>query len=255
MQIAGRSVEDDVSAAEWIVTALRGQEWATVSSIVPPVFDAYVRVFHPAVRHSDDVEDFLAGLPPDAPLPPDEDVTWAEVAAFNGRTAHPAMEWVSVTGSWEFRGNDDQPGMWNESPPEGHLPVSVATRLADVLAGYTTTPANCWFGIESSCHEGTGRTLHLPAREFWLVRGPVGLAAVNFADEPVEQSANLWWPDDRSWYVATDIDLMTTYVGGSVACITGILAAYGLEAAPVPAHQRITWDADTVNPPPMDGPG
>ena len=86
------------------------------------------------------------------------------------------------------------------------------------------------------------------------MRGPVGLAATNLADEPAEQSANLWWPDDRAWFVATDIDLMTTYVGGSAACIADLLAADGLEAAVVPADQRVTWDADTVNPLPADAP-
>ena len=38
---------------------------------------------------------------------------------------------------------------------------------------------------------------------------------------------------------------MTTYVGGSAACIADLLAAYGLEVAAVPVDQRVTWDADT----------
>ena len=73
-------------------------------------------------------------------------------------------------------------------------------------------------------------------------------AAANLADEPAEQSANLWWPADRAWFVATDIDLMTTYVGGSAACIAAALAAEGLETAQVPSDQKVTWDADTINP-------
>jgi hypothetical protein len=75
------------------------------------------------------------------------------------------------------------------------------------------------------------------------------------AAEPSEQSASLWWPADRAWFVATDIDLVTTYVGGSTACIRDLLAHPGLEAAQVPRDQRITWDADTINPPPLDAPG
>ena len=254
MQIAGRPVVDDVSPGNWIGPTLRGQDAGTVAELVPPVFEAYARVFHPAVRHADDVDAFL-GVHADEPLPPDDDVTWAEVAAFNGRTAHPAMEWAFITGSTEFIGSDDQPGMWNEPPPEGHLPVAVATRLADALAPHTSTPADCWFGVDNTWHADAGPTLHLGGVYYLLVRGPVELAAVNFADEPVEQSANLWWPDDRAWFVATNVDLMSTYVGGSAACIADLLAADGLEVAAVAADQRVTWDADTVNPPPLGAPG
>jgi len=45
---------------------------------------------------------------------------------------------------------------------------------------------------------------------------------------------------------------VTTYVGGSTACIQDLLDAPGLEVAPVQPGQRTTWDADTVNPPPYD---
>jgi hypothetical protein len=58
--------------------------------------------------------------------------------------------------------------------------------------------------------------------------------------------------------VATDIDLMTTYVGGSAGCIQAIISNDALEAMPVPSDQRVTWDADTINPlpdPPYGLPG
>ena len=97
--------------------------------------------------------------------------------------------------------------------------------------------------------------LEVAGRGLLLVRGPVEFAAANLVPEPASQSANAWWPADRAWFVATDIDLMTTYVGGSAACIAELLATDGLEAAQVPADQRVTWDADTVNPLPLDGPG
>jgi hypothetical protein len=252
VQFAGLPLEDDVSPGDWVADSVRGT-LADVGSLVPPVFEAYARVFHPAVRYADD--DALPGEAVVEPLAPDEDVTWAEVAAFNGRTAHPAMEWPSITGSWAFLGSDDQPGMWNDAPAEGHLPASVATRLAAVLAGHTTTPGDCFFGLWDGCGSvvADGPTLSLPHRAYWLVRGPIGLAAANLVDEPSEQSAHLWWPADRAWCVATDIDQMSTYVGGSAACIADLLATDGLETTPTTAGQRIYWDADTINPPPLGG--
>jgi hypothetical protein len=233
----------------WIAEALLPFSDHRVGSLVPPVFEAYARVFHPAVRYPDDD---LFGIDSGDP---DVDVTWAEVAAFNGRTAHPAMEWTSITGSWEFRGNDDQPGLWNDAPAEGHLPVSVAMRLAAVLARFTATPEACWFGVDTTWRPDTEPALRIGDLGFAVVPGPIGLAATNFAPEPVEQSASLWWPDDRAWLVATHVDLPTTYVGGSAACIAELLTTEGLEVAVVPADQPTTWDADTVNPQPPDRPG
>jgi hypothetical protein len=81
-----------------------------------------------------------------------------------------------------------------------------------------------------------------------LVRGPVELAAANLVPEPGSQSANAWWPADRAWFVATDVDLVTTYVGGSAALVADLAAAPGLEAAPAAPDQSTAWTADTVNP-------
>jgi len=45
-------------------------------------------------------------------------------------------------------------------------------------------------------------------------------------------SPNIWWPEDRAWCVATDIDLYDTYVGGSQECIEAVLGNLELEALP-----------------------
>jgi hypothetical protein len=74
------------------------------------------------------------------------------------------------------------------------------------------------------------------------------------ADEPSEQSATLWWPADRAWCVATDTDLMSTYVGGSAACVADLLAAPDLETAAVLPGDPIAFDQDPVNPAPDDHP-
>ena len=58
---------------------------------------------------------------------------------------------------------------------------------------------------------------------------------------------NLWWPADHAWCVATDVDMMTTYVGGSAETVAAVLADTGLEAHPVTADDAVTWDSDTVN--------
>jgi hypothetical protein len=242
VQLAGRPVETDLSLADWIVEACQGQLPGTVASLVPPVFESYARVFHPAVRYRGDE---------------DVDVTWAEVAAANRTTAHALMEWGSITGSMEFFDEDNQSPLWDDAPAMGHLPEHVAERLATVLRRHTTTPEDCWFGLSDSWvppAEPTDRGLTVSGRGFWLVRGPVELAAINLLPEPSSQSANIWWPADHAWFVATDIDLVTTYVGGDPALVGSLLAAPGLECAPATPGQSTAWNADTVNPLPFDGP-
>ena len=51
------------------------------------------------------------------------------------------------------------------------------------------------------------------------------------------QSPNLWWPEDRSWCVATEIDLHYTYIGAPRDLIHRLLAHPVLEAQEVPAEQ------------------
>jgi hypothetical protein len=64
------------------------------------------------------------------------------------------------------------------------------------------------------------------------------------------RSANLWWPDDHAWIVATEVDLNSTYVGGSSACVADLLDNPGLEVLSATAMDGITAYSDGVNPVP-----
>lgn len=55
------------------------------------------------------------------------------------------------------------------------------------------------------------------------------------------QTPNLGWPEDRSWFVASDIDLAWTYVRGAEALIEALVSDDRIEAIPadpydVPCH-------------------
>jgi hypothetical protein len=239
VQFGGLPVEADVSSGVWLSSARRRGDSGTVAALVPAVFEAYARVLHPAVRYAGD---------------DDVEVPWAEVAAHNGTVAHPLMQWVAVTGSWDYLHADSQPPVWDDAPSEGHLPVAVATRLAAVLTRHTGTPEDClfgrWvgFGFDTAAVERLPHLLLRGGHDVVLVRGTVADSARNLAPEPHEQSANLWWPADQAWCVVTDIDLTSTYVGGSAACIAELLATPGLEVAPANPDDRVT--VDPVNPMP-----
>ena len=46
----------------------------------------------------------------------------------------------------------------------------------------------------------------------------------------------MWWPADRAWFIATEVDGFSSYVGGSQAAIDDVLAAPALEAIAVTAR-------------------
>ena len=80
-----------------------------------------------------------------------------------------------------------------------------------------------------------------------LWAGPLSAATTSFDPPPDDQRASLWWPEDRAWCVATDVDLMTTYVGGGPECIDALVTDDELEAMPVSIDQPVTWDSDQLN--------
>lgn len=79
--------------------------------------------------------------------------------------------------------------------------------------------------------------VRLPHRDYLLSTGPA-VHAAGWEDGP-----NLWWPDDRTWCVASEIDLVHTYVGGSKELIADLLAHRELEASPARVEDGIGQNA------------
>ncbi|WP_248837529.1 hypothetical protein [Frankia sp. AgKG'84/4] len=236
-EISSNALEIAISGSpgDWVVAETNGAKY-TIGSLLPNSFLAYARVFHPV---------YLG----------DQEVKWAKVAHRNGTVAHPLMQWESITGSWRYSRGDTQHDVWDECPSVGSLPVSQAKRLAHLLARHTSTVDECWFAVWSGfggleARWGHAPRVAMPRREMMLLSGPLPAAARSVEDSPGDQRANLWWPDDQAWCLVTDIDLMTTYVGGSPECIASITTDSALEAMPVLVDQGITLDSDKVNPQP-----
>jgi hypothetical protein len=197
-----------------------------VGAIVPTGFEAYARVF-PLV--------YL--------VPSGKRLRWAEVAAMNGRIAHPLMEWHLIS--------TPAPGSGRRSPqtgaPFGPPSDEELSELAAVLSEFTRTPELCWYcvwtgygGIEES---ESGAQIHYPVdRDYFVSSGPIEAVTSFSHDGP-----NIWWPDDRAWCMASEIDLATTYVGGSARCIERLLGAERLEVLPVSLDDRVDINADVIN--------
>lgn len=229
-------VADEASAADWLRAGVRGFA-ESVCSLVPTGFPAYVRVFHPAARACGPGSEAVA-------------VRWEAIAAACGKVAHPAMQLPWLTGVDQYRA--ELPGVFDANPAIGTLPPELARPLAATLSRHTSTPARCWFavwdgfgGMPSWVREAP--RFRLPARGYFLLTGPVERASANFLGGLRGQSANLWWPDDRAWCAATDIDLNSTYVGCDHAACRALLALTGLEATAIPPSTGIDRDSDLVN--------
>src|SRR4051812_25653228 len=101
---------------------------------------------------------------------------------------------------------------------------------------------------------GTSTTVVVKRRTAWtlpckgarLLEGPLD-AAGELAMSLFPQSPNLFWPDDRAWCVATEIDLDSTYFGGTAALVAEVLADERLEAVPVEVTDPVWADSDDVN--------
>lgn len=75
--------------------------------------------------------------------------------------------------------------------------------------------------------------MRLPNRDHFLFTGPLALTQRTFRFDVREQSPSMWWPEDRTWFVSTDVDAYSTYVGGSAACIDAVLGCPALETMAV----------------------
>ncbi|TWP38343.1 hypothetical protein [Leekyejoonella antrihumi] len=203
----------------------------------------------------------------------DEPIRWSMVAGRNGLemtadTDYPEIALLPATA-------DGSPMRGVAGPDEGTLPLEDTSALIDVLRNHTRDVDRCWFclwdgygwdtaasysstaallGDQTAPPVGSadpvpdavrnGPRVSLPSRSYFLYQGDLA-DALAFVDSE-QQTPKLWWPQDRSWCVATEIDLPWTYVGGSDELIRSIVEDSRLEAWPVrptdSPWQRIpTW--------------
>jgi hypothetical protein len=137
----------------------------------------------------------------------------------------------------------------DDGPELGTCPIDVRRALVEILRPRTSTPDRCWFciwdgrgGVDIPRNEGQ---VHHPGRDYALYEGPIETALTPLDDVWTELSANLWWPDDRAWIVATEVDYGWTYVGGSRAAVGELVASWNLEALPIELTDEHFYGSDS----------
>ena len=231
---AGVAPLSNTQRIDWMQRTVRplGQreEGVTLPSLLPSSFADYARILHPG--------HIVGG---------DTLVRWAEVAKRTGRTMHPQAQWGRLAGTDDPYGHPE----WAYEPEPGRLPAEVALPLVALLRRHTKTSEHCLMGI----WEGYGSfaeqypsvpRMALPDRTYLMFVGPVE-AVAELASESGRLTPNIWWPADRAWCIATEIDFLETYVGGSASCVEEILSCPDLETFRVSGDARVDFFADTIN--------
>jgi hypothetical protein len=248
----------DLSPSLWVQEALKGwpSERFRVRDLVPPVFEAYARILHETRKEERD------GM---------RTGTWAKRAGELSREVGAETTWWQMLGrSLPYQGDRDE---W--TPEEGRLSKREVRTLIPFLEGHTADPATCWFGLwsgfgflrpgrylvrepqtlreywaywafrraERKAEREADRALaKIPTfpllgrsgRSYHLFGGTVEDAS-RFTFEGWFQSPTLWWPDDRSWFVHTEIDGMSTYMGGPRSLVDRLVGEQILESFEVDA--------------------
>jgi hypothetical protein len=216
----GVELVSDPSAGKWLVERLRpsGEEdHLRVASFVPAGFESYVQVLHPARQYA----------PPEAgEAPPEEGSLPSKelqvlAALLEPFTSAPDLCWFCI---WEGFGF-----WWSHGHSRIYLPGTDAREIASDRRDDER---------QDEILRGIPR-VEMENRAYFLFRGPLSKADSFNRFEPWFQSPNLWWPNDRAWCVATEIDFSWTYVGASSGCVDRVLAAPELETTTVSADTAI----------------
>jgi hypothetical protein len=276
---AGLSLELDVSPAAWIDDALlplrATAEGVLVGEIVPTGFEAYARVFHPARDPTGN-----------------ERRRWADVAAERGRIVHPEMQFEHLVGTVDLETSESLPhvpldGCLPEEECAALAEILAAFTSTSEACWFCVWDGYGFFGGGVSLtvavgespsfrrrrkrgeserarsaaeqlsripvmrtHPGPGGKGSL--RSYFLFAGQIQ-AASRLEFDGWYHSPNLWWPRDRAWVVATEIDGYSTFVGGSRDCIDAVLSDTRLESLPTSTDRRFDLGSDRLNPSPEIG--
>lgn len=116
-------------------------------------------------------------------------------------------------------------------------------RLCAVLGCHSQTD-RCWFALwdgwpAADAWHGAP-TFHLPHRDYLLFSGSLYDDLMIFAGD--DRGPSLWWPEDRAWVVASEVDSDSLYVAGSRPLIDDLLRADGLTVIEVGPDAAISVD-------------
>ncbi|MHA7134667.1 hypothetical protein [Oerskovia turbata] len=240
----GAGWDDDASAGAWIRPRLG--TWGTVGACVPSGYAACARVPNvPGWAEEDEgMGSLYLGAGPDAAGPEQMDLLLEVLAPFTGEQMCHFAVWTGY--GWLYD---------HGTRPEDSTSFAVLSYAIDDV-GEADAPGSSFALAQARAQaEAQERALRaarqverpaapmlsLPHRDYHLWHGPLGEAAA-FAS--LHQSPTLWWPEDRSWFVCTELDTIATDLGGSEELVEALLAVPGLGASRVRPTDPVQMPAD-----------
>jgi hypothetical protein len=262
--------------AQWIVDSL--QDFGNnVGSIIPRGFEAYARVFHPAWQVTPETRTPLrwSDVTKKTGQPYHKQMLWEDVRGDEPEIYDYSTNTLSTWIEGPEEGNlpkNVARALWQileqhtQTPDDcffaiwegcGCLPKSVLEAPSFEIPGrkFHLHQAPIQAIEETFCtndtKDDTGRTVSVGILNITKKTKIPSLAEVKQLMKdfysptfPVfYRNANLWWSNDRSWCVATEIDFNFTYVGGSREVVQAILDCETLEALQVDITDAINnWE-------------
>jgi hypothetical protein len=233
----------DTSEADWVVSRLRpwDENRIRVASFMPDAFERYARVLHPAGAGGGE----------------SRGIAWSEVASRLSKPFHPDVQLQELAGYGHL---SRHPVLGNIQPRSGSLPLELLRSLMAFLDDRIDERQHWWFAMwdgsgrwRKGAHGGTdpfdderGRVLratprvHAQSRDYFLMRGPLS-AVIPLFEAAGRQSPALWWPEDRTLLLSTEVDAYSTYVGGSASLIEDLFGREDIEAVPSRLEASLDW--------------
>lgn len=231
----------DARHAEWVAAALDGKEG--VVRVVPGGYEAYARLLHPLAEGrpwADAAPAYLAGGSEAYPYPFPAPV--AQVEGDPGPALIDALAPVlAASTATPQRCHYGLWVGWGELSAGSVAPLSArsrsiagrwqAAREAGRARRTPGTPTGALAAFVAACPVLPG----WGGRDLLLFDGPAeGVASVGWAapgdGRLRRRGPQWWWPDDRRWFVATEIDFPWTYLAGPAALVGEVVASPAFEA-------------------------
>lgn len=251
----GAELVKSAEPARWALKRMESANAPTqwkLSTFMPAGFDAYVRILHPLADRGGEGPSW----------------SWERFASPDALPIAPEAQLRGVVGQEHL----DQGWLDEYAPLNGSMSTRTCASLIAALRGFTATPELCWMAVwdgwgtwwpqvsidlaSDATPSERSRARAEGFRQAWDQRGKIQAATadIEFLERPWGRryflfkapidmapsfhghTPQLWWPEDHAWFVSTEIDGFSSYVGATRDCADAILRGGALEAIEVP------WD-------------
>lgn len=167
--------------------------------------------------------------------------------------------WIAsaLTGSWGTVGAlipDQYSAVLRVSAPESDVVDwwdayrNLFAAVTTIGEQYTSTPEQTLFAVwEGHGYDETTESLRrtprleLPNRSYYLLSGHVTAATkITYPGWDGWRNPDLFWPQDRRWFVATDVDFWSLYIAADQDFIAELAGTVQTESEPVHLDQQLS---------------